>query len=106
MASGLLSPADKPADVKKQVVAALGSLLVPSRPADPGYADLESHGITDYVIEDLRASDEVVAAFNQLSNRVRVEHRAAAGGLAVHARGVDGHTRKCAGQSAAIRAQH
>ena len=36
--------------LNKQVVAALGSMFIPSRPGDPGYKDLESRGITDYVL--------------------------------------------------------
>ena len=51
-------------DPKKQVVSALGSVFIPSRPGDPGYQDLESHGITDYVLEDLKADEAVVNAFN------------------------------------------
>jgi len=53
-----------PIDRKKQLVSALGALFVPSRPSDPGYSDLESHGITDYVLEDLRVLDAAVDAFN------------------------------------------
>jgi len=34
----------------KQIVAALGSTFVPSKPGDPGYKELEVHGITDYVM--------------------------------------------------------
>lgn len=44
-------PAD--AALNKQVVAALGSVFIPSRPGDPGYKDLESYGITDYVMQGL-----------------------------------------------------
>ena len=53
-----------PTDRKKQIVSALGAIFVPSRPSDPGYSDLESHGITDYVLEDLRTTDAGVNAFN------------------------------------------
>jgi hypothetical protein len=53
-----------PIDRKKQIVAALGAIFIPSRASDPGYADLETHGITAYVLEDLRATDAVVDAFN------------------------------------------
>jgi len=53
-----------PIDRKKQIVAALGAIFIPSRVSDPGYADLETHGITAYVLEDLRATDAVVDAFN------------------------------------------
>src|SRR5262249_39909564 len=39
------------ATLEKRVVAALGSVFVPSKPGDPGYADLEQYGITDYVMK-------------------------------------------------------
>ncbi|OFW28192.1 MAG: hypothetical protein A3J28_15410 [Acidobacteria bacterium RIFCSPLOWO2_12_FULL_60_22] len=45
--------------LNKQVVAALGSVFIPSRPGDPGYKDLESHGITDYVLEGLPVGGDV-----------------------------------------------
>lgn len=38
------------AALDKQIVSALGSTFVPSKPADPGYKELEVHGITDYVM--------------------------------------------------------
>ena len=53
-----------PINRKKQVVSALGALFIPSRPSDPGYAELESHGITDYVLEDFRVTDAAVDVFN------------------------------------------
>src|SRR5262245_9740284 len=39
------------ATLEKRVVAALGPVFVPSKPGDPGYAELEQHGITDYVMK-------------------------------------------------------
>ena len=36
----------------KPVVAALGVLFVPSKPGDPGYAELEPHGISDEVLKN------------------------------------------------------
>ena len=51
-------------DPKKQLIAALGSIFIPSRPGDPGYQDLEAHGITDFVLEELKVDDAAVAAFN------------------------------------------
>src|SRR5207253_5281440 len=36
---------------EKQVVSALGSVFVPSKPGDPGYAELEKYGITDFVMK-------------------------------------------------------
>jgi choline dehydrogenase-like flavoprotein len=52
----------------KQVVAALGSVFIPSAPGDPGYKELESHGITDYVIQKLSVAD-AVDAFNTASKQ-------------------------------------
>ncbi len=43
------------ANPRKQIVAALGALFVPSKAGDPGYADLETHGITDYVMQNFPA---------------------------------------------------
>jgi choline dehydrogenase-like flavoprotein len=53
-----------PIDRKKQLISALGALFVPSRASDPGYADLESYGITEYALEDFRVTDAAVDAFN------------------------------------------
>src|SRR5262245_25255916 len=53
-----------PPDIRKQVIAKLGPVFVPSRPNDPGYAELEPHGITDYVLEDLRTADGAAGVFN------------------------------------------
>jgi len=39
------------ADPRKPIVAALGATFVPSRAGDPGYAELEAHGITEYVLK-------------------------------------------------------
>jgi len=53
-----------PAD-RKAVVAALGDTLIPSDPGDPGYKDLEGHGITDEVLKALPGvSDADAALFN------------------------------------------
>src|SRR5258706_410390 len=57
MAAGPSPAADL--DLNKQVVAALGSVFVPSRPGDPGYKDLESHGITDYVLQGLPVGGDI-----------------------------------------------
>jgi choline dehydrogenase-like flavoprotein len=38
-------------DQKTQIVSALGALFVPSKPGDPGYRELESHGITTFVMK-------------------------------------------------------
>ena len=50
-AMALASPAA--ASLPHTVVSALGSLLIPSAPGDPGYKDLEQYGITDYVMKNL-----------------------------------------------------
>jgi hypothetical protein len=50
-------------DKRHQLVAALGDLFVPSAPGDPGYKDLEQYGITDYVLKNLKLSDDLVQAF-------------------------------------------
>ena len=42
-------------DQHKQIVAALGALFIPSKPGDPGYQELESHGITNFVMESFPA---------------------------------------------------
>jgi choline dehydrogenase-like flavoprotein len=49
-------------DPGKAVVAALGATLIPSRAGDPGYADLESHGISDVILPKLPAA--ALDAFN------------------------------------------
>ena len=38
-------------DPRIRVVAALGATFIPSRAGDPGYAELEPHGITEYVLK-------------------------------------------------------
>src|ERR1700688_4699743 len=52
-----------PMDPNKQIVSALGAVFVPSKPGDPGYKELEAHGITDYVMEKLPVTDSL-DAFN------------------------------------------
>src|SRR5262245_3403451 len=47
----VLAAAAGPSDINKQVVAALGSVFIPSKAGDPGYKELESHGISEYVME-------------------------------------------------------
>jgi choline dehydrogenase-like flavoprotein len=64
-ASGTLaSPSvdSQPRDLAHAVVAKLGGLFIPSRPGDPGYKELESYGITEYVMRNLQA--DAVEAFN------------------------------------------
>ena len=42
-----------PTNPNRQIVAALGPLFIPSKPGDPGYAELESYGISDYVMKPI-----------------------------------------------------
>ncbi len=46
--------ADTAQGVVHTVTAALGDLFIPSAAGDPGYKDLESYGITDYVLKHLK----------------------------------------------------
>lgn len=61
VSAGALGMAARPADAdpSKQTIAAIGALMIPSRTGDPGYKDLESHGITDYVIQGLSVGGDV-----------------------------------------------
>ena len=56
-AGALEAAAAAPVDPNKQIVAALGAVFVPSKPGDPGYKELEVHGITDYVMQKLPVAD-------------------------------------------------
>ena len=38
---------------RRDIVFAIGDLIMPSAPGDPGYRDLEPHGITDEVLNAL-----------------------------------------------------
>ena len=68
--SGGTSPslaAAPPVD-RKTVVAALGDTLIPSDPGNPGYKDLESHGITAEVLKALPGvSDADLELLNERS---------------------------------------
>jgi len=46
------------------VVAALGDVLIPSDPGDPGYKTLEPYNITAEVMKDLPVSDEELVLLN------------------------------------------
>src|SRR5258707_8967233 len=50
--SALQSADVGPTDLNKQVLAALGALFIPSASGDPGFKDLESYGITEYVTQN------------------------------------------------------
>src|SRR5262245_19848891 len=51
----------------KQIVAALGSVFIPSKAGDPGYKELESHGISEYVMEKLPIDS--LAVFNSAAKQ-------------------------------------
>jgi hypothetical protein len=51
--SSLISVAQENTDSNKRIVSMLGACFIPSKPGDPGYADLESHGISDFVMQKL-----------------------------------------------------
>jgi choline dehydrogenase-like flavoprotein len=54
-ASGLeamQSPQARHTDAHTRIVATLGQMFIPSKPGDPGYAELEPHGITSYVMQE------------------------------------------------------
>ena len=77
---GVSALAAQSGDLPYQIVAALGDLFIPSAPGDPGYKDLESHGITEYVMKGLpvggRATSgedegpaEILEDFNNLAKQ-------------------------------------
>lgn len=55
-----------PMDSNKQIVAALGSIFIPSGPGDAGYKELEVYGISDYVMQQLPGK-ELLETFNAAS---------------------------------------
>ena len=58
----------EPAIERLAVVSAMGDALIPSAPGDPGYKDLEAHGISQEVLKGLQGlSDDLLAALNQSS---------------------------------------
>lgn len=59
----LTAAAQGAANPNKPIVAALGSVFIPSKPGDPGYADLESYGISEVVMEKLPA--DALVMFNE-----------------------------------------
>ena len=77
---GVSTLAAQSGDLPYQIVSALGDLFIPSAPGDPGYKDLESHGITEYVMKGLpvagRATSgegegpaEILQDFNNLAKQ-------------------------------------
>jgi choline dehydrogenase-like flavoprotein len=61
-AGALEAAAAAPVDPHTQVVAALGAVYIPSAAGDPGYKELESHGITAYVMKEFPVDG--IEAFN------------------------------------------
>src|SRR5262245_44053706 len=62
-ATAALATADR-----KQVLSALGDTIIPSKPGDPGFRDLEAHGIVREVDKTLAAfKDQDFETFNQAS---------------------------------------
>ena len=58
----------EPAIERLAVVSAMGDALIPSAPGDPGYKDLEAHGISQEVLKGLQGlSDDLLASLNQSS---------------------------------------
>jgi choline dehydrogenase-like flavoprotein len=69
LASGVneASAALSGSDPAHAVVTRLGSLFIPSRPGDPGYKDLESYGITDFVLQ--KFSGDTTEVFNNAAKQ-------------------------------------
>ncbi len=66
----LLGRAVPAADLQQTLVAALGDLFVPSAPGDPGYKDLEKHGITEYVLKNLPVGEGgLLEGFNETAKQ-------------------------------------
>ena len=53
---------------RSRILSALGDTIIPSKTGDPGFKDLEAHGITEQVNKNLAAlKDQLFATFNQAS---------------------------------------
>ncbi len=58
----------EPAVQRLAIVSAMGDALIPSAAGDPGYKDLEAHGISQEVLKGLQGlSDDLLGALNQSS---------------------------------------
>jgi hypothetical protein len=58
----------EPAVERLAIVSAMGDALIPSAAGDPGYKDLEAHGISQEVLKGLQGlSDDLLGALNQSS---------------------------------------
>jgi hypothetical protein len=65
------SEAQEKAAGRSAIVAALGDTLIPSAPRDPGYKDLEPHGITEEVLKGLSSLDDAtLEAFDDGSKKL------------------------------------
>jgi hypothetical protein len=61
----------EPALQRLAIVSALGDALIPSAPGDPGYRDLEAHGISQEVLKGLQGlSDDLLGALNRSSQEL------------------------------------
>jgi hypothetical protein len=59
-------PATASTEERLRILAALGETIIPSDPGDPGFKELEPHGITEEVNKALRPlKDEVFTRFNE-----------------------------------------
>ncbi len=66
--SGVMgAAAAAPMDPHKQIISALGTLYVPSKAGDPGYKELEAHGISDYVLQEFPTAE--IDGFNSGSQQ-------------------------------------
>ncbi|MBX3279335.1 MAG: twin-arginine translocation signal domain-containing protein [Acidobacteria bacterium] len=63
--SELGAAASGPGVARNGILFALGDTLIPSAPADPGYRDLEWHGITDEVSRRIEIKDEDLEFFDR-----------------------------------------
>ena len=55
---------------RMKILSALGDTIIPSKPGDPGFKDLESQGITQAVSTSLASlGDEILGNFNQASGQ-------------------------------------
>lgn len=67
--SGVISAAGAaPMDPQKRVVSALGALYIPSASGDPGYKELEAHGITEYVLQEFPTAE--IEGFNSAAQQL------------------------------------
>jgi hypothetical protein len=63
--SEISAAASSPGIARNAILFALGDTLIPSSPGDPGYRDLEWHGITDEVSRRIEIKDEDLEFFDR-----------------------------------------